>query len=43
MIYIGDNDIAKSADIHFYGVKWGSFTEKINFINYCDFKYSKKK
>jgi len=27
----------------FYGVEWGSFAEKVNFINYYTFNYSKKK
>ena len=46
-IFIGDNDIdnttAKNANMLFYGVEWGSFAEKVNFINYYTFNYSKKK
>lgn len=42
IVYIGDNDIdaqtARNANIPFYGVEWGTFTDQnINVINFKDF------
>lgn len=41
VIYIGDNNIdyqtANSAHINFYGVSWGVFSQKTNFIEYQNF------
>lgn len=40
-IYIGDNNIdyqtANSANVNFYGVSWGVFSRKTNFIEYQNF------
>lgn len=49
-IYIGDNDLdyqaATNANIDFYGVSWGDFSQEVNFIEYrnlANMLISKKK